>query len=222
MIFSIRTWKTDPFLLKLYFSYPKRWQRCALPSSEKVPFHIVVLFKHRYQVGLLAPSGLSSRLFISVRQSKHLESRAVYGLGILMYVTNGYVVQIRLRLRHPIFIRVCVCIHTRSCAYLCNKHTKHGSQYVTWRKFLVRLSSVWTENRYPMRLKKSDSHAQMHSYTCIWISALYIFLFLCHIRIWGKMPTTEIIITLFQEDNIFGTNASLTYGPQIQRHTCVW
>ena len=30
------------------------------------------------------------------------------------------------------------------------------------------------------------------------------------------------IITLFQADNIFGTNASLTYGPQIQRHTCVW
>ena len=36
--FSIRAWKTDPFLLKLYFSYPKRWQRCALPSSEKYPF----------------------------------------------------------------------------------------------------------------------------------------------------------------------------------------
>ena len=108
MIFSIRTWKTDPFLLKLYFSYPKRWQRCALPSSEKVPFHIVVLFKHRYQVWLQAPSGLSSRLFISVRPSKHLESRAVYGLGILMYVTNRNVVLIRLRLRHPIFIRICV------------------------------------------------------------------------------------------------------------------
>ena len=30
-----------------------------------------------------------------------------------------------------------------------------------------------------------------------------------------------IIITLFHEDNIFGTNASLTYGPQIQRHACV-
>ena len=30
-----------------------------------------------------------------------------------MYVTNGYVVQIRLRLRHPIFIRVCVCM----CVY---------------------------------------------------------------------------------------------------------
>ena len=29
------------------------------------------------------------------------------------------------------------------------------------------------------------------------------------------------IIILFQVDNIFGTNASLTYGPQIQRHTCV-
>ena len=31
-----------------------------------------------------------------------------------------------------------------------------------------------------------------------------------------------LIITLFQEDNIFGTNATLTYGPQKQRHTCVW
>ena len=31
-----------------------------------------------------------------------------------------------------------------------------------------------------------------------------------------------IIITLFQEDNTFGTDASLTNGPQIQRHTCVW
>ena len=49
----------------------------------------------------------------------------------------------------------------------------------------------------------------------------FIFYFLCHIRIWGKMPSTENIIALFQEDNIFGTNASLTYGPQIQRHTCV-
>ena len=26
-----------------------------------------------------------------------------------------------------------------------------------------------------------------------------------------------IIITLFQEDGIFGTNASRTYGPQLQR-----
>ena len=26
-----------------------------------------------------------------------------------------------------------------------------------------------------------------------------------------------IIIFLFQEDNIFGTNASLTYGPRLQR-----
>ena len=30
-----------------------------------------------------------------------------------------------------------------------------------------------------------------------------------------------IIITLFQEDNMFGTNASLTYGPQIQIHICI-
>ena len=27
----------------------------------------------------------------------------------------------------------------------------------------------------------------------------------------------NIIISLFQEDNIFGTNASLTYGPRLQR-----
>ena len=26
-----------------------------------------------------------------------------------------------------------------------------------------------------------------------------------------------IIISLFQEDNIFGMNASLTYGPRLQR-----
>ena len=26
----------------------------------------------------------------------------------------------------------------------------------------------------------------------------------------------------FQEDNMFGTNASLAYGAQLQRHTCVW
>ena len=86
----------------------------------------------------------------------------------------------------------------------------------------MRLSSVCTENRYPMRLKKSDSNAQTHSFIYVHMDQYLIhFLFLCHIRIWGKMPTTEIIITLFQEDNIFGTNASLTYGPQIQRHTCV-
>ena len=28
-------------------------------------------------------------------------------------------------------------------------------------------------------------------------------------------------VTLFPEDNIFGTDASLTYSPQIQIHTCV-
>ena len=34
-------------------------------------------------------------------------------------------------------------------------------------------------------------------------------------------PPNLLIIILFQEDNIFGTIASVTYGPQIQRHTCV-
>ena len=36
----------------------------------------------------------------------------------------------------------------------------------------------------------------------------------------GRFASVPFII-LFQEDNIFGTNTSLTYGPQIQRHTCV-
>ena len=36
--FSFKTW---PFLQSLYFSYPKRWQRCALPRSEKVPIRVV-------------------------------------------------------------------------------------------------------------------------------------------------------------------------------------
>ena len=29
-----------------------------------------------------------------------------------------------------------------------------------------------------------------------------------------------LVITLFHEDNIFGTNAILTYGPQLQMKTC--
>ena len=32
-----------------------------------------------------------------------------------------------------------------------------------------------------------------------------------------KYQVVVIIITLFQEDNIFGLYASLTYGPQLQR-----
>ena len=35
-------------------------------------------------------------------------------------------------------------------------------------------------------------------------------------------PHLSVNNNLFQEDNIFGTIASLTYGPQIQRHACVW
>ena len=31
-----------------------------------------------------------------------------------------------------------------------------------------------------------------------------------------------IIITLLQEDNIFGTSASLTYGPQLQSKLCLF
>ena len=85
----------------------------------------------------------------------------------------------------------------------------------------MRLSSVCSEKSLPYAIEKvgfacANALIYVHMDQC-----LIHFLFLCLIRIWGKMPSTEIIITLFQEDNIFGTNASLTYGPQIQRHTCV-
>ena len=38
-----------------------------------------------------------------------------------------------------------------------------------------------------------------------------------HRKIPIRIEVHLLIIILFQEDNIFGTNASLTYGPQIQR-----
>ena len=56
---------------------------------------------------------------------------------------------------------------------------------------------------------------------CIWVR--YIFLYAARTTLVpGNLKpdrdTIIIIITtiLFQEDNIFGTNASLTYGPQLQ------
>ena len=36
-----------------------------------------------------------------------------------------------------------------------------------------------------------------------------------------KVYMTVILTTLFKEDNIFGMNVSLTYGPQLQTNTCV-
>ena len=33
----------------------------------------------------------------------------------------------------------------------------------------------------------------------------------------SQLKIIIIIISLFQEDNIFGTNASLTYGPRLRR-----
>ena len=36
------------------------------------------------------------------------------------------------------------------------------------------------------------------------------------INVLSFVNKTKMIITLFQEDNIFGLNASLTYGPQLQ------
>ena len=51
--------------------------------------------------------------------------------------------------------------------------------------------------------------------------AVVLFFFFFRFSYGSVVVIMIIIITLFQEDNIFGTNASLTYGPQIQRHTCV-
>ena len=57
MIFSIRTWKTDPFLLKLYFSYPKRWQR-ALRTAQLWKS----ILSHRCFVQASVPSWVASAL----------------------------------------------------------------------------------------------------------------------------------------------------------------
>ena len=44
---------------------------------------------------------------------------------------------------------------------------------------------------------------------------------LCLLILYALLPVVVIIIIiiifLFQDDNIFGTNASLTYGPRLQR-----
>ena len=48
----IAAWKTYPFLINC----PKRWEYCILPSSKKVLFRSLFLFKHQYQVGYKVPS----------------------------------------------------------------------------------------------------------------------------------------------------------------------
>ena len=57
------------------------------------------------------------------------------------------------------------------------------------------------------------------------MSSLYIsiiFLVLHKNMLWVLIIIIMIImITLFQEDNIFVVSASLIYGPLIQIHTCV-
>ena len=49
--FFITIWKTDPVLQNLWFSYPKQWQRCPLPSSEKIPVLIVFCSSIGTQLG---------------------------------------------------------------------------------------------------------------------------------------------------------------------------
>ena len=39
---------------------------------------------------------------------------------------------------------------------------------------------------------------------------------------WSSGFIIIIIITLFQEDNLFGLYVGLTYGPQLQRYACHW
>ena len=144
----------------------------------------------------------------------------MYGLLILMYVTNGYVVQIRLRLRHPIFY-TSMCVHPYAFMHIfviniqnMALSTSHeGNSMCVYHPSALKIATIcnW----------KSRIRMRKHTRIRVYGSVPYTFLFLCRIRIWSKMPSTEII-TLFQEDNIFGTNASLTYSPQIQRHTCVW
>ena len=46
---------------------------------------------------------------------------------------------------------------------------------------------------------------------------LFIHVFSVGVKFCFSIILIIIIISLFQEDNIFGTNASLTYGPRLQR-----
>ena len=86
---------------------------------------------------------------------------------------------------------------------------------------------LWCFNNLPMQKWVPSRHLQnilclQQTRDCCPCS-IYI---LCrHNTTRGTKSLLLIIITtttLFQEDTIFGTNASLTYGPQIQKHTCVW
>ena len=64
-----------------------------------------------------------------------------------------------------------------------------------------------------LRSAASDLGSYYLPRSCSWVASSVSFVFVMVLL--GK--TIKIIITLFQEDNIFGMYASLTYGPQLHK-----
>ena len=76
---------------------------------------------------------------------------------------------------------------------------------------------------YPMTATVSMPGGCAFALLSIGASGCATRLLVCHrFAVYRFTTLCLIIIILFQEDNIFGTNSSLTYGPQIQKHTYVW
>ena len=81
--------------------------------------------------------------------------------------------------------------------------------------FVIRtltLSTIKSQQKliFTVHTFKKQNSIDMEKYNGLSIDILYLV----------RQPQVNIIIiiiTLFQEDNIFGTNVSLTYGPRLQR-----
>ena len=111
-----------------------------------------------------------------------------------------------------------------------------GKKKVFWREswrvgqniIIANKSIKETENLiFSQNIEFYFTHEHYNRYFHLWLPPLLKILLVVFIR-WNKIQSyTEklkyplfiiiIIISLFQEDNIFGTNASLTYGPRLQR-----
>ena len=109
-----------------------------------------------------------------------------------MYV-SGYVVQIRLR-----YLYVCVSIYANAFAHTCviNIQKMTLSTYVTWKKLIpCALSFVCVANRYPMRMKRSDSHSHaqcvyVHMDQCLQLG-IHMHVCVC-VCVYGKYQNTKI------------------------------
>ena len=147
------------------------------------------ILSHRCFVQASVPSWVASALGPQFEAFYLRTSKQAYWKPCGVRARNPYVRNKRIRRADtsafaPSDFYTSMCVYPYAFMHVCNKHTKHGSQYVTWRKFLLRLSSVCTENRYPMQLKKSDSHAQ-RTHIRAYGSVPYTFFYFCVIYAFG-------------------------------------